>query len=232
MFYDRFINICEEYNVRPTPVLKELEISPGNLKRWEGGASITADTLKKIADYFNVPVDYFLNDADETELDDKVIGDARSETERIMMIARTHPDYIASVLGGRELKESSLLRISEYLRCSPKYLTGKDVRKKKPAADNSPLSEKELIIDILSRVPYSKDYKYLQVMISRIIVENIRRAGITADDLSKTGISTKKVRELFDNSTDDDKILAFTNSDLMRIVQEFNISYDTMFTGV
>lgn len=232
MFYNRFISICEEYDVRPTPVLKELDISPGNLKRWENGASINADTLKKIADYFNVPVDYFLNDGEEAELDDKVISDARSETERIMMIARTHPDYIASILGGRELKESSLLRIATYLRCTPKYLTGKDINKKKPAEDNSPLTDKELVIDIMSRIPYSKDYKHLQVMISRIVIENLRRSGITEQELCSTGISTKKVRELFDSSTDNENILALTNSDLMRIVQEFGVSYDTMFTGV
>ena len=41
MFYNRFMEICREYGEKPTPVLKKLDISPGNLKRWEGGASIT-----------------------------------------------------------------------------------------------------------------------------------------------------------------------------------------------
>ncbi len=47
MFYNRFMELCKEYGEKPTPVLKKLDISPGNLKRWEGGASITADTLEK-----------------------------------------------------------------------------------------------------------------------------------------------------------------------------------------
>lgn len=51
MFYNRFMEICREYGEKPTPVLKKLDISPGNLKRWEGGASITAETLEKIANY-------------------------------------------------------------------------------------------------------------------------------------------------------------------------------------
>ncbi len=67
-------------------------------------------------------------------------------------IARIHPDYIASVLSGRELTESELERVASYLRC------------KKSETDSSTcLSDKELIIGILSRIPANEDYKYLQV---------------------------------------------------------------------
>ena len=113
MFYNRFMEICQEYGEKPTPVLKKLDISPGNLKRWEGGASITAETLEKIANYFGVPVDYFfLKDEEkvftEVQQSEMAIKDDKNSIRQIYNIARIHPDYIASVLSGRELTESEL----------------------------------------------------------------------------------------------------------------------------
>ncbi|MCH5199741.1 MAG: helix-turn-helix transcriptional regulator [Oscillospiraceae bacterium] len=69
-FYDKFIELCAERGVKPTPVLKAINISPGNLKRWESGASITVDTLGKILDYFNVSPDYFF-ESNKIMSDDK-----------------------------------------------------------------------------------------------------------------------------------------------------------------
>lgn len=62
MFYDKLIEICNERGVKPTPVLRKLGISPGNLKRWAGGASVNSDTLIKLSEHFKVPTDYFLYD--------------------------------------------------------------------------------------------------------------------------------------------------------------------------
>ncbi len=171
------MELCREYGEKPTPVLKKLDISPGNLKRWEGGASITADTLEKIAGYFGVPVDYFfLNDDDNTlsevQQNEMAIKDDKNGIRQIYTVARTHPDYIASVLSGRELTESELERVASYLRCKRVYLLNRYVAEdnnnvcKKSTDDPSVcLSDKELVIDILSRIPANADYKYLQVMI-------------------------------------------------------------------
>ena len=60
MFYDQLIRICKERNVKPTPLIKSLGLSSGNLKRWQEGATVNSDILMKLADYFDVPVDYFL----------------------------------------------------------------------------------------------------------------------------------------------------------------------------
>ncbi|MDE7279546.1 MAG: aldo/keto reductase, partial [Oscillospiraceae bacterium] len=176
MFYNRFMGICREYGEKPTPVLKKLNISPGNLKRWEGGASITAETLKKISNYFGVPVDYFfLKDEEkvftEVQQNEMVIKDDKNSIRQIYNIARIHPDYIASVLSGRELTENELERVANYLRCKKVYLLNRNVAEddnnvcKKSETDSSAcLSDKELVIDILSRIPANEDYKYLQVM--------------------------------------------------------------------
>lgn len=244
MFYNRFMEICQEYGEKPTPVLKKLDISPGNLKRWEGGASITAETLEKISNYFGVPVDYFFLKDDEkvfTEVQqsEMAIKDDKNSIRQIYNVARIHPDYIASVLSGRELTESELERVASYLRCKKVYLLNRNISEeenhicKKSETDSSAcLSDKELVIDILSRIPANDDYKYLQVMISRIIAENLKRNGIYQEDLVACGMAQKKVIDLFDSSSNNEKILAFNNSDLMRIVHNFRVGYDLIFTGV
>ena len=244
MFYNKFMEICRDYGEKPTPVLKKLDISPGNLKRWESGASITAETLEKIANYFGVPVDYFFfkdkeNVFTEVQQSEMAIKDDKNSIRQIYNIARIHPDYIASVLSGRELTESELDRVANYLRCKKVYLLNRNISEeenhvcKKSETDSSAcLSDKELVIDILSRIPANEDYKYLQVMISRIIAENLKRNGIYQDDLIACGMAQKKVTDLFDSSSNNEKILAFNNSDLLRIIHNFRVGYDLIFTGV
>lgn len=60
MIYDQIIKICEINNTKPTPVLRSLGYSAGNLRSWKNGSGVNSDTLKALADYFDVPVDYFL----------------------------------------------------------------------------------------------------------------------------------------------------------------------------
>ncbi len=59
MFYDKFVALCEERNEKPSPILKKLGLSSGNLKRWEAGATVTLNTVERIADYFGVSLDHF-----------------------------------------------------------------------------------------------------------------------------------------------------------------------------
>ncbi len=63
MFFEQFMKLCDEKGVKPTPILKELKVSTANLKRWrEEPEGITLKNLKKIADYFKVPISYLLGE--------------------------------------------------------------------------------------------------------------------------------------------------------------------------
>ena len=234
MFYERFVQICKNRGVKPTPVLKSLGISPGNMARWQTGASINSATLQKIADHFEVSIDYFLSD-DLTDEDLQRMAEKVeiSVVETAKTIAMSYPDFVNSIMSGKVISPDTLKRIANYLRCPIKYFVREDNSVLDSGRqDNALLSDKELIIDILSRLPASKGYKYLQVSISRVIVDNLTRNDITLEMLLETGIATEKARDLYDKSTDNTKIHAFTNSDLIRIIQHFPISYDTLFTGM
>lgn len=60
MFYERFIQLCEENNIKPTPLLRQLGLSAGNLKNWQKGASVNSDILQKLSMHFNVSIDYLV----------------------------------------------------------------------------------------------------------------------------------------------------------------------------
>lgn len=60
MFWNKFVELCEMNNIKPNPLGKELGVSSASLTKWKNGAIPGAETLVKIADRFNVSVDYLL----------------------------------------------------------------------------------------------------------------------------------------------------------------------------
>ena len=62
--FERIRILCVENGLTVTELCKQLTGSSGNLPTWKKG-NIKADTLCKIADYFNVSVDYLVGRAEE-----------------------------------------------------------------------------------------------------------------------------------------------------------------------
>jgi repressor LexA len=60
MFWNNFVNLCNNKGKSPTAVISELGISRGSVTHWRTGKVPHHNTLLKIADYFNVSVDYLL----------------------------------------------------------------------------------------------------------------------------------------------------------------------------
>ncbi len=59
MFWSKLVQLCMEKKTSPTAVCVELGFSNALAVKWKRGAIPRDTTLKKIADYFNVPVSYF-----------------------------------------------------------------------------------------------------------------------------------------------------------------------------
>ena len=77
MFYKRFIELCNSRGVTPSYVGLQVGVSKAAVSGWKNGSSPRDTQIKKIADYFGVPVSYFSEDAPEekeiaTALNDKV----------------------------------------------------------------------------------------------------------------------------------------------------------------
>lgn len=65
MFYDIFLNVCEEKNTSPAQVRRDLSISQSTMASWKSkGLTPNATTVARLAEYFNVSVDYLLGKED------------------------------------------------------------------------------------------------------------------------------------------------------------------------
>ena len=67
MFYDKFLELCNQENKAPSIVADELGFARSSITKWKSGATLRSANLKRVADYFGVPVSYFSEEAPETE---------------------------------------------------------------------------------------------------------------------------------------------------------------------
>lgn len=232
MFYDQFVKLCEEKGIKPSPVLKQLGLSSGNLKKWQTGSTVSSDTLEKLSAYFGVPIDYFFQ-GEDNYVEANISNDANAITN-VYYIMKAHPDLMCSILKGEELDAASLARIAKYMGCSVTYLNPELDGQKLLEPEQSkplPLTENEQILDILGRAAANKPYRCLQVQISRIVISNLERFGKTPDDLYAIKLSEKKISDLFDRSKKPTEIAPLNTSDIFRIVREFDVGLTFLFTG-
>ena len=82
MGYETFEKLCKERGVKPGRVSRETGVATSTLTCWKKGEyTPKADKIKKIADYFNVPVDYLLTG----EISALVETETPARNERAMM---------------------------------------------------------------------------------------------------------------------------------------------------
>ena len=65
MFYEIYRDLCLSRGVSPNGVAKELSIASGAVTGWKNGRVPQPATLRKIADFFDVTVDYLLGKEQE-----------------------------------------------------------------------------------------------------------------------------------------------------------------------
>ncbi|MDE7243573.1 MAG: helix-turn-helix domain-containing protein [Oscillospiraceae bacterium] len=91
MFYQRFLALCNTCGVKPTAVADAIGLSRTNASYWKKGSLPSIKNLRKLADCFEVPVEYLLGTQDDTEaIRDPVevretISRAESEKDRIAL---------------------------------------------------------------------------------------------------------------------------------------------------
>ena len=63
-FYDNLSELCKINGITVSGLLAELKMSASNKQKWQNGATVNSSVLMKIADYFNVSVDYLVGLSD------------------------------------------------------------------------------------------------------------------------------------------------------------------------
>lgn len=81
MFWLKYVELCNSVNKAPNKVASELGVTSGTATKWKNGAVPQDRTIKKIADYFGVSVEYLKGETDiknpgakdSTEMDKEVM---------------------------------------------------------------------------------------------------------------------------------------------------------------
>lgn len=84
MFYDVFLKLCNNINKAPSAVALELGLSRPSVTNWQKRGSTPTDAnLQKIADYFNVSVNFLL---EKEEAEEKTSPAAMTEDEELQYV--------------------------------------------------------------------------------------------------------------------------------------------------
>lgn len=67
MFYDKYVALCAQKGITPSAAAKEIGINKAAVSNWKYRKNGPSDvTMKKIADYFDVPVSELLDEKENT----------------------------------------------------------------------------------------------------------------------------------------------------------------------
>lgn len=86
MFWEKFINLCNQKGISANAVCADLGLSNATATKWKNGAIPRATTLKKIADYFETSTTYLLGLTDEPNvvLSEQVISNLAASIQNIV----------------------------------------------------------------------------------------------------------------------------------------------------
>lgn len=147
MFKEIFIQLLQSRNITAYKLSKDTGISQALISNWKKGTKIPAsDNLLKIADYFNVSIDYLLGKENLIENKTNILQeDTILQTEhigfleRLKSLCKEKSLNISVLLKDLELNPNSiknwekgnfpniqiLIQIADYFHCSTDYLLGR-----------------------------------------------------------------------------------------------------------
>lgn len=103
-FYNIFIKLCNEAGKSPSKVALEIGTTKPSVTRWKNGSNPSDATLQKLADYFNVSVDFLTGkeknknnpaaDSDEALAFALFGGDTKDITPEMLEDVRNYAQYV------------------------------------------------------------------------------------------------------------------------------------------
>lgn len=97
MFYDIYAQICRENGISPTGAAKAMGIGSATVSHWKNrGLSPRAEQMQKIAEYFNVSVDYLLGKEKAATLTDD--GWSAQKKELIEAVSNMTDEQLEALL--------------------------------------------------------------------------------------------------------------------------------------
>lgn len=97
MFWQRLNELCKEKNVKITPLVIQLGISPGAISRWKNGSTPKGEILNKFADYFGVSTDYLLGKTEKRQAPEGLTAKDLDTLARIKYLQEHSPEDYALI---------------------------------------------------------------------------------------------------------------------------------------
>lgn len=108
--YELYEHLLKERNVRSADVARATGISTSSLTDWKKGrATLKADKIQKIADYFNVPISYFYGGEEPRYYIDE-------ETAQIAQDIHDDPELRAMFSTDRKVRKEQLEQVKQILK--------------------------------------------------------------------------------------------------------------------
>ncbi len=122
MFWEKFLNLCNEKELSPTAVCLKLGLSNAIATKWANGSLPRNATMIKIADFFGISVDYLKNDnipiqknnAPKT-MERTVFAMEGDETETASVRDDNYEELSDLILLLRDMPPEKLKKIAEFV---------------------------------------------------------------------------------------------------------------------
>lgn len=115
MFYDKFVQLCNERGEYPTAVAERVGVNRSAATRWSKGAMPRDTTLLRLAEYFGVTVAYLTGEG-SNDATKKAIGENSDDgLEAALEALRNQPGRRALLSATKNMTEAQVLRFADWL---------------------------------------------------------------------------------------------------------------------
>lgn len=236
-FYDKLVLLIEERGITKNKLLTDLNLNRNSFGNWQKqGSKPRAETMERLAEYFNVTTESLSNDNAELEYQP-------SAKKSLVAKLRSYYQRTVSLTGNYDITDEKLSRFSKLLNASITFLTNPSeseyIPEKHGTGERSGLNY-DTIFDILELSDKCVDNdvaKTVMIQISRVILSRVKKAH-DADgndfDLSNCKyLLSSKLNFLYTNNPCKDILLNYglNFSEIAAIHQYTGLSYIYLFTG-
>lgn len=99
MFWKNLVFLCTQKQTTPTALALSLGLARGSVTRWKNGSKPNDTTVRKIADYFGVPVEYFAEEHTKV----KPSGNEEFSNKNIVKIIGRDGSYSEKLLSDEQI---------------------------------------------------------------------------------------------------------------------------------
>jgi len=114
MFWERFKVLCESAGMTPNGVAKKIGLSSATVTYWSKGTKPTYESIKRVADFFNVPIESLMgnDDAQPQAAESSLNAEARSLIDDVELLHK-NPELRVLLSASSKLTKDDLAVVTE-----------------------------------------------------------------------------------------------------------------------